>query len=301
MKSLKRAASVLAAVVGFGGLASIAFVACTDDPAAPSTDGGAADSTTDAAIDQQTDAPRADADAGTDAADTSPPDAADGSNALLQGFPARITAAYCQHLASCCVTFDAGTFDQARCEQIIIGAGGYLQMNIAANEGALDSGHVTYNAGAAANCLTDIAALDCTSDPSAHWTKTRGDCWAAVNGASDGGAACTSSFECAPGNYCKGVGADDGGKGACSALEEAGASCGSNFACTYQQNGLAPPLWCDPAAGSTCVAQKALNETCTQDLQCASGICIQTCLAGATGPSAGLCNVLAVPKDAGTD
>src|SRR5258706_7877244 len=206
MKSLKRAAGVLAAVVGFGGLASIAFVACTDDPVVPSTDGGAPDSTTDAAIDHQTDAPIT-ADAGTDAADTSVPDAPDaGPNALIQGFPARITAAYCQHLATCCVAFDAGAFDQARCEQIITGAGGYLQMNIAANEGALDSGHITYDPAAAATCLTNIAALDCTSDPSAHWTKTRADCWAAVNGALDGGAACQSSFECAPGNYCKGVG-----------------------------------------------------------------------------------------------
>lgn len=300
MKSLVRTAGVFAAVVAFGGLASIGFIACSDDTPTPGTDSGAPDSTTDAAIDHQTDAPSVDGGADADAAETAP-DAAEASTILPQELPARVTAAYCQHLRSCCASFDAGTFDQARCEQILMSSGGYLQMNIAANEGALDGGHIAYDPAAASACLADIAAIDCTSDPSAHWMKTRGDCWAAIKGSLDGGAPCKSSFECAPGDYCKGVGANDGGKGSCVALEEAGAPCGSNFACTYQQNGLTPPLWCDPGAGSTCAAQKAVDEACTQDMQCASGVCIQKCVAGATGPGAGLCNVLAVPKDAGTD
>jgi len=122
-----------------------------------------------------------------------------------------------------------------------------------------------------------------------------------MNGTVAVGGACASSYECAPGNYC-----DTKTTQTCQPLVGAGGACsdpGADFQCTYQRNGLAPALWCDPTNnGGSCTAQKANGALCSQDWECTSNICgpdpvsgDQVCLAGLTGLNAAQCAFLFTP------
>src|SRR5258706_2194935 len=182
MKSLERAVGALIAIVACGSLASIGIVACTDDPTEGSPD-ASADGTADLTTAHQADAPVT-RDSG-DAGEGSAPDAADTSvdeAPLLNAYPGQLRTGFCHHLAKCCVPFDAGAFDQTKCEQNFLNSGGFLQTGVAVSTGGTTGGHLAYDPAAAATCLADIDAVDCTSDPSAHWMKMRTDCWAAMTG-----------------------------------------------------------------------------------------------------------------------
>jgi hypothetical protein len=232
-----------------------------------------------------------------DAADSA--DTADARPEILD-YPTVIQQAWCEHEAQCCSQYDGGTFDLAHCESLEIGAGGLMLTAIPGTSGAVSTGNVVFDPVAAQKCFDDIAAIKCDgSETAAHWMQTSIDCYAGMNGTLPQGSTCATSFECAPGMYCQLANSGDT-SGTCQALQPVGGSCAneSNYACTYQQAGTAPQLWC-PGGNTVCAAPGALGTSCQRDRECQSGACdLAHCAATVTGPSAGLCSFLTV-KDGG--
>jgi hypothetical protein len=215
----------------------------------------------------------------------------------IPAFLTQVTATLCTKLQTCCAgPLEGGTFNMAQCTASLA-ATGYAGMNFGAAY-ALEAGVLTYDPARAASCLTDINAIDCTSNviTSAQQQAILTDCVAAVQGSLSGDAGCLYSVECAPGTFCA-TPPTAGGPGTCVPLRGDGGACG-NFgslantydyglgeeACSFRRTGNTG-LFCyqrdlttgmdidgGPAAWS-CTPANAVGTGCNVDQECASGLC----------------------------
>jgi hypothetical protein len=267
---------------------------------------GGADGTVDAAGDGDAAMPDSSPKVDGSPADASPdvaPDVVTDAHPVFDGppfdgaiieFPQQVKTAYCERIAACCQSIDAGAlpgqiFDMPTCVADLIDFG--YQGNTT-GEAFLDSGHVALNATQAASCLAQIAAVDCTADllSSSQEKSIIGACFGALTGTQDAGAACNVSLECAPGTFCEPL--SDGG-GTCTPLRPDGGSCADlgrvfdNAAqiCSYRGSGNTG-LTCltfDPttnvsfadAASFVCVPQLATGANCSFNDNCQSLLCNQ--------------------------
>lgn len=280
MKSSLRLGVLFAGASIFGGAAFL--IACSDDTSISTTDGG-----TDAPI-TPTDAP-----VGDGGPDTAPP--FDGGF-VVDTFDKVIAKELCGALARCCYGtatpaeggVDGGSFDATECEKRF-GSIGFEGSN--ADKPAVDAGHVALDQLSADTCIKKIKAMTCDL-PGAEFKAIRTACYGAYAGTVAMGGACTSSIECAPGQFCKTVG--DAGTGTCDAVRAVDSPCGdfntdrAEEACSYRAGGntgnyckfadiatgtfLPATDWkCAPSlpAGSDCATSLWCNETvCSQASTC---------------------------------
>jgi hypothetical protein len=112
---------------------------------------------------------------------------------------------------------------------------------------AVTAGRVKFTGGSnATTCLSDIAALSCSSDTA---SATPAACFQALSGAVPAGGTCYSDYDCSTADFCKGLGSGSC-SGTCTALVAAGAAC---------------------TAGESCVAGYECTGTCTKTVAATPG------------------------------
>lgn len=319
--NLSKIALALGTVMAGAAAVSTSMVGCGGDDTAVTADSGARDGTVDVAVDgpgsddgSQTEA-GTDGGGGGDADSSTPSDANDASDVQqydvppLGQYPHSVDEAYCVRMGNCCLvqpsqwnlTGDGG------CTPIIDEFGGFR--GLAEFNAALDSGLVTYNQAAAANCLQEISTLNCGVLTAQDIVKIQNDCFSAMQGTLgvDAGP-CVNALECQSGEYCQL--ATDGGPGRCATLQGIGQPCNDTVHstdCTYLGNGN-PSAYCDPGDGSappTCASSKPLDAGCNYNPECQSGacnwpVCVDSIVFSDPGVANGVCAYFTI-KDAGTD
>ena len=257
-------------------------------PDAMQTEGGQADA--------ESDAPQADAESDASQADGGDSDAPQSDSGLIgqADFPAAMAAAICDNIGACCAAHGYQN-NVTMCHDQVLGT--YQDLMDAATQ----SGGVTYDAKAAADCVEQYKAyvLKCTPDQ-ADIEAVNAVCNKVIVGAKLDGQPCTDSFECAGaatgGSDCSDESDADGGsyrrcEQASGTLPHGsvGATCsescrvmtGSHATCDrvgdYVEAQAA--CWvedgvrCD-AATHQCVAVQPVGQSCTSDTDCeASAYC----------------------------
>jgi len=138
-------------------------------------------------------------------------------------FPTQVAAALCDRGANCCFGGPSPRFNTARCQGDYL-AGGFQN----SNEGTqyLDGGNVAFDPVSAQACLSQIAAIDCSTNQltSANMKVLLPDCFGALHGTLGVGSPCRDSIECATGEFCDSV-VEAGVPAKCQPLRAFGASC----------------------------------------------------------------------------
>lgn len=256
-------------VVGPDSPGSDAADASLDQAAA---DGGPGDGGVDGPAEAETDS-------GGDA-DANAPDAADAS--ALLAFPGQVATTLCTTIGNCCYGVGSDELDMEKCLSVL-GGSGFRDSNLGSN--LIPNGHVVFDAVKAQTCLSQLAAIDCTTD--IFTTAVMGvlypNCFGAMTGTLPTGAPCGNAIECAPGEFCDPADAGDASM-TCQPLRTSGQSCadfGSDFtsastACSYRASGDTQ-LTCntapsDPAAW-TCTPEFTAGSACELDLDCQTKMC----------------------------
>jgi hypothetical protein len=304
MRSLRAVMLALGAATTATLTTSVVTVGCGDDNHAVLPEAGM-DSSADVRPDisvAETGTP--DADAGVDVVTN--PDAGEAGPPMAPGdWSNQESLALCQGVLNCCPGgIDAGAYDLSKCEnQFATGAGGagsgegWFEYTIPERPNLYDAG-IGFNADAGAECLASLRSFPCGTKTAAQWQAITTECFNALYGTLSAGAACLSSWQCAPGSFCDHV--DGGGPyGTCAALVGQGQPCGVGLRvggnpdqmCSYLGSDQ-PALYCNlinPDAGSTCQPLLANGATCTDttgqdffDMACSAGLCGDNGTCGAT-------------------
>jgi hypothetical protein len=193
----------------------------------------------------------------------------------LVDFPHAVSVAYCAHLGECCnVPANQWNLDGMNGCVPIIESQAHGFRYIAIYQSALDSGAITYDPAAAANCLQEVSRLPCGVVQADMLLQVQNDCFAAMKGTlgADAGP-CINSGECLPGQYCL---LGDASTGTCAPLQGQGQPCTDTVRssdCTYLGNGD-PALYCAQGdAGATCQPAQPLDAGCKYNAQCESQTC----------------------------
>jgi hypothetical protein len=322
MKNLRRASFVVAALAGAAGSLCVGSVGCSnDDTGVVTDDGGGKDvKVGDAGHIDAKQSHEASSDAGVDSGfdstvdsgtDTSAPidtgvdshfDSGMDASQEIAAYPLLVTTAYCQRLAQCCTSASV-PISVDDCVSLYEPNGGAIA-NLAT--AVATSGHLTYNASAASDCLTRINAIDCDSVDSAENIQLTNACAAGLKGTlSVGGTGCLSSWDCMQPAYCATPGATTG---VCTALLPTGAAC-TDIVYSEDCNPLGNAIgnFCGPngATEPKCLAAEDDGGACEENNQCASTICnLEECAGGfpfATGGDGGTCGYFVPLPDAGPD
>ncbi len=318
MKFASRAYSLLACVIGACAptLGFIELASCGDDnggsaavdaggdgtvpeggsEAAPPTPDAGHDATPDATADAKDSSPGSDA---SDASDSTTPDADAGFTCSVSvpdsgsGLRQAIANVVCGRWELAC-GLDAATFDNSFCLQVYGVGSGWLQVSAATP--FIDGGRISYDRVAACTCLELNSQLQSGLIDQAGLNSIEGACLTALAGTSpvgDGG--CVSSYECAPGGFCKGSSAGEGGLGTCTALSNEGGACTTNDMCNYVSTGTRA-LYCN---GNACAPTLGAGATCSSNSQCASNNCLSpSCQGGFAFGSTASCDAFTI-ADAG--
>jgi len=272
------------------------------------TDVGTAEMSNDAG-----DAQGPDGNAGSDAGDGGEPDADAATGCAIavpsldQFFPT-LANTTCEHFRTCCQLTTA-QFNLSNCLAIYgdPSFGGWL--GTGAIVPRFDAGTIVLDPSNACTCLAGTSALNCGSNTQQQYDSLQASCFAATKGSVDGGSACASSYDCAPGLYCAPA---DAGGGVCTALEPDGGACASvypsteatDFACSYLTL-PSPELYCN-ATSNTCVPRlaNASATSCAKDQACASNSCLRSadagvCQSDSLGATPAFCTYLTIQPDAG--
>jgi hypothetical protein len=216
-------------------------------------------------------------------------------------YAGRFAHAVCDQMESCCQQ-NGLTFDHGNC---VLGGAGFVQAGVDQAE----IHHAQYDSKAADACVAGAAWLAASCLPTGADPGIAQACGSVFVGTKSPGEACTSDFDCAPG---------DEGRGKCYAQSSDGSGvCVLMYSPAQQgdtclaQSGMAPPrvladcersdLQCDQGsatckpltaigagcpgfttcvkdaycdANQICAKRKASGEDCSKDLECAIGACI---------------------------
>ena len=167
---------------------------------------------------------------------------------------------------------------------------------------AVQSGRIVYDESKASACLTATAAISCGNQ--AAGAPEPADCIATIVGTVAASGTCFSSVDCAPDNFCSGLGGTTGScTGTCAPLIAAGAACSAGDECVAGNtcSGSGSSQSCTAIAAA---AGATLGGTCGYDSSsktvtvCASGlacnaatlVCVTPVSQGAAcTPGAGVC------------
>jgi hypothetical protein len=226
---------------------------------------------------------------------------------LDQFFPT-LANTTCEHFRTCCQLTTA-QFNLSACLGIYgdPSFGGWLGTGPIVPR--FDAGTIVLDPSNACTCLAGTSALNCGSNTQQQYDSLQASCFAATRGSVDGGSACASSYDCAPGLYCA---PGDAGGGVCTALAPDGGACASvypsteatDFACSYRTL-PSPELYCDTTS-NTCVPRlaNAAATSCAKDQACESNSCLRSgdagvCQSDSLGATPAFCTYLTIQPDAG--
>jgi hypothetical protein len=320
------------------------LVACGGDDAAEQasvTDSGASpsDATTSDDSASMTDSPSGSGDSGRDGggeasdgatdADAAPsPEASVDSGACpiaipaAQDFVTTVGTLFCKSFASCCNI--GSNFNDPLCLSFYADPAGGGLLGIGNIQSYIDGGRITYDTGAACECLETIATLNCGLVTEDTESLLRTSCYEALHGTSptvtnedDAGdaaadtggqsgdaetGACAASYECSSGFCSVTLPSDmtDASLGTCRPLLPDGGPCTSQAQCGYLGGGS---LYC--AQNSACAPKTPTGQSCSASVQCVSGQCGSTqqglsCTGGFVFSSGPACALFSLP-DAGPD
>ncbi|MBK9034324.1 MAG: hypothetical protein IPL61_24175 [Myxococcales bacterium] len=186
----------------------------------------------------------------------------DNGSIPMDQFPSKLAAAACEQSFRCCDAaelmdrfqiFNPPPTTQAECTTALAA----LYQGLLFDSEALAAGRITYDEGAAADCVAAIDGAACSVE-----LGQAGACERVLVGQVAAGGACKSSNECVGEASCDG--ATSTALGTCTALATVGMACDA-ASCVAS-------AWCDFTT-TTCAADKANGAACSFDDECTSDFC----------------------------